>query len=165
MNTARGEKTQPLLYAIVFLLVLNIGITGWLAFRSTQERAPADATAELPDALGADERSRLFEDFREAFNSGDLQATFEVLHPLARISMSADQTKEILSGLRASFGTIHEYIYSHFTYGGYNNGFHMYSLIYLVKYSGGKSGATKGSVIMTVFDNGEEIGIQGINLR
>ncbi len=81
------------------------------------------------------------------------------------MSMSADQSKEILSGLKASFGTIDEFIYSHFTYGGYNNGFHTYSLIYLVKYSGGQSGATKGSVIMTVFDNGEEIGIQGINLQ
>lgn len=144
MNTAPSEKTQPLLYVIVFLLVLNVGITGWLAFSNTQERVQADAIAELPDALGADERNRLFEDFREAFSSGDLQATFEVLHPLARISMSADQTKKVLSGLRTSFGAIDEYIYSHFTYGGYNNGFHTYSLIYSVKYSGGKSGATKG---------------------
>lgn len=115
--------------------------------------------------MGADERSRLFEDFREAFNSGDSQATFEVFHPLARINMSADQTKEVLSGLKASFGTIHEFIYSHFIYGGYNNGFHTYNLIYKVKYSGGKSGATKGNVTITVFDNGEEIGMQGINIQ
>ena len=119
---------------------------------------------ELPDALGADERSRLFDDFREAFNSGNLQTAFEVLHPLVRISMSADQAKKILSSLMESFGTIDEYIYSHFNYDGYNNGFHTYTLIYRVKYSGGNSGATSGSVTITVFDNGEEIGISTVNL-
>ena len=165
MNMTRGEKTQPLLYAIVFLLVINIAITGWLALRSTQERIQVEATAELPDALGADERSRLFEEFRQPFNSGNSQAMFEAIHPLVRITMSESQTKEILSSLKLSFGAIGEYIYSHFIYVDYSGGFHTYNLIFRVKYSGGQSGATIGTVVLTVFDNGEETGISGINLR
>ena len=135
-----------------------------IELKESMPTAVAKVKPELPDALGADERSRLFEDFREAFNSGNLQAGFEVFHPLVRISLPADQTKKILSSLMASFGTIDEYIYSHFSYEGYNNGFHTYNLIYRVKYSGGNSGATHGSIIITVFDNGEEIGISSFNL-
>lgn len=165
MIMTQSEKTRPLLYAIVFLLVFNIGITGWLAFRSTQEGTLVETTEKLSDALGADERNRLFEEFLEPYNSGNMQASFEAIHHIARINMSENQTKKILSTLKSSFGAIGEYIYSHFIYKWYNNGFHTYDLVYRVKYSGGQSGKTNGTVIMNVFDNGEEIGMIGINLQ
>ncbi|HSF95626.1 MAG TPA: hypothetical protein VLA52_11430 [Thermohalobaculum sp.] len=165
MGEVKKEKAHPLLYVIVGLAVINLAATGVLAIKLL--RQPPNSISQeqpLPDILDGEIRNSIYKRFSLLFNDSNYEGVFDILHPLARVSLEKDVAIESLSAMHQSFGSVGDGVYSHYDYKGTDSGRKLYSLYFKTRLSGGSLNMNSGTVIIHLFSNGVHYGITGVQM-
>lgn len=143
-----SEKSSALNYVIVGLLVLNLGITSYLALRPRSPSAttePAKTKVDVSDS----EASRLADEVVKLYNAKDDVGLFAKLDSLAKAQITQEQLTTQLNKLYPLMGTISDAAFSDAVLAGSDGGRDYYNLNYKVRLTGGPfvSGDMKLTVI------------------
>lgn len=131
-----------LLTVSIILLMLNLGATAFLIlrFQQTLTAGTISETEPLPAELrSTQERTKLFEEFKEPFNNRDSEKLYSLLDPLAQVEISREQFDQQLPLLYEIGGNIESAVYSHYDYMGISNGRKWFVLFYRLKTDQGPS--------------------------
>lgn len=158
-----NEKSKPyvlsyviigLLSICIILLLINLGATGFLIFRS-QRTATATETPEiepLPAGLSSvEKRKELFERFKKPFNNNDNENIHALLGPLAQVGISKEEINERILFVYEFTGNIESGSYSHYDYAGISEGKKWFVLYYELKTDKGPA-----TLSVTIAQEGDE---------
>ena len=131
---------SALLVIIIFLLVCNLGATGYLVyqFQQTSSGEIASANEPLPKELSSEQvRMALFENFRVLFNDRDNDNLYALFDPLAREEFTREQLDQQLPILYQIAGKINSGTYSYYEYSGISEGRKWFVLYYRIQTDNG----------------------------
>jgi len=143
-----------LLVIIVLLLISNLSITGFLAYKLLQSSGGeiASAIEPLPMELSSEQsRTALFENCRALFNDQDSDNLYALFAPLAQIEIPQEQMDQQLPVLYQITGKINSGTFSHYEFNGISNGRKWFVLYYRVQTDNGL-----GTLTIMVAQNGQE---------
>jgi len=131
-----SEKSSTFNYVIVGLLVLNLGITSYLAIRPSSSSATTEPAKTKVD-VSESEAGRLADEVVKLYNTKDNVGLFAKFDNLAKAQMSQEQLTAQLNKLYPLIGTISDAAFSDAVLAGSNGGRDYYNLNYKVRLTGG----------------------------
>jgi len=150
---------------IIVLLIANLGLTAYTAFRPTPAAVAATgkeattAADAATAAVGKGDASQLAEIIVRLYNKKDLSMLYEQFDPLARVQFTKEQLSAQMEKFNTLIGRIESYAYSHATLAGNQDGRTYYTLHFKVSLSGGSFSV--GNMTFTVVRNAEGLGLFG----
>lgn len=154
MSTDKIPATTVL---IITLLVGNLGISAYIAFRPTPPAAPSKEAATSD--ITTDEAKKLSESLIPLYNQRNVTALYDRFDPLAKVQITKDQVAAQVEKLATLLGRVKDCAYSHATIAGAQGGRTYYTLHYKVSLSGGQ--LPTGTFTLTVARNANELGLFG----
>ena len=131
-----SERSTAFNYVIVGLLVLNLGVTSYLAFRpgsSSTTTEPAKTKVDVSES----EASRLADEVVKLYNAKDNVGLFAKFDSLAKAQITQEQLTAQLNQLYPVMGTISDAAFSDAVLAGSDGGRDYYNLNYKVRLTGG----------------------------
>lgn len=131
------ERPSVATILIVVLLMANLGMTTFIAFRSPPSAGGASTQAETTSDVTVSEANKMGEAMVALYNSRNIDAIFNQFDPLAQVQFSKEQLATQVEKLVSVVGRIESHAYSHATAAGSQGGRKYYVLHYKVRMSGG----------------------------
>ena len=130
-----SERSPIIDYAIIGLLLLNLGVTSYWVFRpaSTRTETPSKPNVDISDA----EASSLAAEVVKIYNAKDDAALFAKFDSLAKAQLTQEQLTAQMQQLYPVMGTISDAAFSSAVLAGNDGGRDYYSLNYKVRLTGG----------------------------
>lgn len=156
------ETTPPILYLIVLLVVINIAVTGWIVIKISP---PSSAVSEspsvenLPSYLTKEAKLRIYSDFRQAFNSQNFDAFWDLFSDMAHVRTNKADMKKSYDQMLDYFGGVEGGTFSHYEYAEKQGNLKVFILYYAVKFSETSKFGRQGKLKLSVTDDGQEYGI------
>jgi len=153
-----AERSPIIDYTIIGLLMLNLGVTGYLVVRSEQSAVlatEAKPAIDIPDA----EANRLAAEVVKLYNARDTPALFNKFDSLAKAQLTQEQLTAQLEQLYPVLGTISDSAFSDAVLAGTDGGRDYYHLNYKVRLTGGPF--TAGDMKLTVTRREGGLGLVG----
>jgi hypothetical protein len=160
MNIENKSSTTIL---IIALLVANLGISAYTAFRPSLRSgtSPAEriATSEITKA----QAEKIADTVIPVYNTKDSSALFDLFDPLAQIQFTKEDLATQIEKLSVLMGQIDSSAYSHATIAGNNDGRTYYTLHYKVRLTGGQ--IPTGEMTLNVVKNGTGLILYGFFIK
>lgn len=151
------DKISAATVLIITLLIANLGLSAYIAFRPSPAMAPSKdaATSEITK----DEAQKLSETLVPLYNQQNLSALYDQFDPLAKVQFTREQLAAQIEKLGSVIGKIEQCAYSHATVAGVQEGRKFYTLHYKVSLSG--NSFPTGSMTLNVYRNDDKLGLYG----
>ncbi len=134
MSTERISATTVL---IIVLLVANLGLSTFIAFRRSNVVEERSAKEVTTSEIAEGEANKMGETMVALYNSRDVDALYRQFDPLAQVQFTKEHLAAQVEKLALVIGQIESYAYSHATAAGIQGGRKYYVLHYKVKLVGG----------------------------
>jgi hypothetical protein len=144
---------------IIALLVANLGLSAYTAFRPVPAPAVGLSKDEVTSAISSIEAIKLEEALVPLYNAKNVSALYERFDPLAKVQFTKEQIAAQMEKLSTFLGHIEGCAYSHATMAGTQGGRTYYTLHYKVSLSGGP--IPNGDLTITVARNVEGLSLFG----
>ena len=155
-------NTNPLLYVIATLLLINLLATFWLINKVSEAPRRGTLTSaeeQLPQYITKEARKQIYEDFKAAFNSKDAEAFWNLFSDYARSQMDRSTVNKSYQQTLDWFGEVKDGTFSHYEYVTSRGNQKIYHLYYMVTLSEKSKFGTRGELKITITDDGQEYGI------
>ncbi len=151
------ERSPMIDYAIIGLLLLNLGVTSYSVFRpaNTISETPSAATVDISEA----EASGLATEVVKIYNAKDDTALFAKFDSLAKAQLTQEQLTAQMNNLYPVMGTISDTAFSSAELAGTDGGREYYNLNYKVRLAGGPF--STGDMKLTVTRREGGLGLVG----
>lgn len=150
------------------LLVISLLGTLWLVkqvvYQPTKLASKPTDQESLPGYITKDVIIEIYKKFESAFNSQDHDIFWNLFSDLARTQMNKNQTNMAYDGMIDRFGKVKNGTFSHYEFLVRKGNMKTFLLHYLIALEESKYG-NKGTLDITITDNGKVYGILGINLN
>lgn len=130
------ERPPVLDYAIIALLVLNLGVTSYSVFRPVAPSQTKEESKKKPDVSDAEANS-LAAEVTRLYNSKDSTGLFNRFDSLAKAQLTQAQLSAQLDQLYPVMGTISDAAFSNSALAGSEGNRDYYNLNYKVRLTGG----------------------------
>ena len=159
-----SEQSRVRDYAIIGLLLLNVGISSYSAFGPHQSPSQTSSTDQHPslDVTEA-QASALAADILRLYNAKDDVGLFNKFDALARAQLTQEQLSNQLAKLYPVMGTVSDAAFSNVVFAGNDAGRDYYTLNYKVRMAGGPFNAGDMRLTVTKKENG--LGLVGFFLN
>jgi len=137
---ASNSKYARTLYAILTLVLVNLAATGYLILnqRTGQPAITTSGQVPLPPGLdNKDKRNALFEEFRDSYNTQDIDVMFNWFDEAAQFQMDKNQLKPMLTFLHDRTGNIKSGAYLSFLVVPVSGSGKEFTLTYIAKTENG----------------------------
>ena len=153
-----SERSPIIDYAIVGLLLLNLGVTSYSVFRPATTDSEASIAKSNVDISEA-QATRLATEVVKLYNAKDNVALFAKFDSLAKAQITQEQLTTQMDELYPIMGTISDAAFSSAVLAGSDGGRDYYHLNYKVRLTGGPFGT--GDMKLTVTRREEGLGLIG----
>ncbi len=144
---------------MIALLVANLGLSAYIAFRPSSVPTAAPAKDATTTAISEGEANKLADTLVPLYNQKDFSALYDRFDRLAQAQFTKTQLTEQIEKLGSLLGRIEKYAYSHATVAGAQSGRNFYTLHFKVSLSGGP--IPNGDMTLTVARIGDGLGLFG----
>jgi hypothetical protein len=156
MSMVQSSTTNVL---IIVLLVANLGLSAYTAFRPSPAPAVEGTKAKTTSAVGVAEADKIAESIVGLYNTKDTAALYDKFDQLAKVQITKQHFSSQMEKMVPLIGRIESFAYSHATSAGTQNGREYYILHYKVSLSGGPFSAA--DMTITVTRNADGLGLFG----
>jgi hypothetical protein len=153
------DRTSPATVLIIALLVANLGLSAYTAFRPLPAPAAEPSKEAATSAIADAEAEKLAKAIVPLYNEKNLSALYDRFDQLAKVQFSQEQLTTQMEKLSTLIGHIEGFAYSHATVAGTQGGRTYYTLHYKVRLSGGPM--PTGDMTLTVVRKAEGLGLFG----
>jgi hypothetical protein len=122
---------------IIMLLVANLGLSAYTAFRPLPATNAGSPDVAVTTAIKEQEANKIAATVIAEYNAKNIQALYELFDPLAKAQFTKQQFESQMEKLSSVLGHVDNCAYSHATSEGNHNGRDYYVLHYKVGLSGG----------------------------
>ncbi|MFI5335850.1 MAG: hypothetical protein ACHQ5A_03650 [Opitutales bacterium] len=153
------ERTSTATVLIISLLIANIGLSTYTAFRPLPAPAGELSKEAATSAITDGEANKMAGAMVPLYNERNVSALYERFDQLAKVQFTKEQLTTQMEKLGTVIGRIDGYAYSHATVAGNQGGRTYYTLHYKVSLSGGPF--PTGDLTITVARNAEGLSLFG----
>jgi hypothetical protein len=146
-------------YAIVALLLANLGLTAYSTFASHSREAETSKPKEAAVVVSDPQANSLATRVLALYNAKDTAGLYQSFDPLAKAQLTREQLSGQLDTLYPVMGKISDAAFSNAVLAGNDGGRDYYHLNYKVRLEGGAF--TTGEMRITVTPRGTGFGIVG----
>lgn len=122
---------------IITLLVANLGLSSYIAFRPSPVTNAGSSNKEVSTAIKEGEANKIAATVIALYNAKNTEALYEQFDPLAKAQFTRQQLDSQMEKLSSLLGRVENCAYSHATAAGNQNGRDYYVLHFKVGLSGG----------------------------
>lgn len=144
---------------IITLLIANLGLSAYIAFRLLPARKTGSSKDTTTTAVPASEANKLAEAIIPLYNEKNISAFYDRFDQLAKVQFTKEQLTAQIEKLSAIFGRIEGCAYSHATIADAQGGRTYYTLHHIVNLSSGSF--STGNLTLTVIRNADGLGLLG----
>ena len=154
-----NERVPITTLLIIGLLIANLGLSAYIAFRPVPSPAPQPPKEPTTSAVSKAEADTLAESLIPLYNQKSASSFYDRFDPLAKVQFTQIQLAQQIEKLGSVLGLIEACAYSHATIAGDQGGRTYYTLHYKVSLRGGPM--PTGNMTLTVVRNADGLGLFG----
>jgi hypothetical protein len=154
-----SERTSVATILIIALLLANLGLSAFIAFRPAPVPTGQSPKDDATSAVSKSEANKMAAAMVPLYNEKNSTALYEQFDRLAKVQLPREQTIAQMEKLYPLIGRIEDYAYSHATVAGAQGGRTYYTLHYKVRLSNGSF--PSGDMTITVVRNAEGLSMFG----
>ena len=154
-----SERSPVVDYAIIVLLLLNLGITTYSTFKSKPDNLEPTAKSGSKLNISDSQAAALAENLIKLYNAKDNIGLYQQFDKLAQAQISQDQLTAQLNQLYPVMGTISDAAFSNAVLSSNEGGRDYFTLNYKIRLSGGPF--TTGDMRLTVTPKESGFGLMG----
>jgi len=146
---ASNSKYTRTLYAILTLVLVNLAATGYLILNQRTGQLANITSGQVPFPPGldnSDKRNVLFEEFRNLYNTQDVDVMFNWFHETAQLQLDKNQLKPVLTYLHDRTGNIKSGAYVSYSVEPVSRSANLFTLTYIAKTANGTANVQIGVI-------------------
>jgi hypothetical protein len=155
MNDAKAPR---LLYLLLALVLLNIGMTGYLIYNGNAH-VPAGEQAAMGEQVPKEQAMALAKKVVQRYNDKDLDGLYAEFSDVARMQFTKEKLRETVDKLHSVAGRVDDFAYSHSAIVGNQDGKQFKTLFFKLRLSGGSMPV--GEMKITVAVDGKDLPLYG----